>query len=311
MSEKDLYAILGVARTASADEIKKAYRKLARKHHPDVNPNDPQAEERFKEISAANDVLSDPARRARYDEFGMAGLQEGFDPEHARSYQRWSQGARRSPFQHDFISEIDLEDLLRGHFGGGGAARGPQPGRDAEAEVKIEFLDAVNGGEVMLHFQGRDPLRVRVPPGADEGTRVRLAGQGEPGRASGPRGDLYVTLHVREHPFFRREGDDLHLDLPVTLSELVLGAQVSVPTPTGPVQMKIAPHSPNGRRMRLREKGALRRGGGRGDLYVNLSARLPSAESAESRKRLEEIAKQMEELYAGTDPRAGLTERRR
>ena len=129
MPEKDLYAVLGVARTASADEIKKAYRKLARKHHPDVNPNDPQAEERFKEISGANEVLSDPERRARYDEFGMPGLQEGFDPEQARSYQSWSQGARRSPFQHDFSSEIDLEDLLRGHFGGGASARGPRPGR--------------------------------------------------------------------------------------------------------------------------------------------------------------------------------------
>jgi curved DNA-binding protein len=321
MEEKDLYAVLGVPRDASEDQIRKAYRKLARTYHPDVNPNDKKAEERFKEISFAYDVLSDAEKRARYDEFGTQSLQPGFDPEQARAWRRWSEGARRSPGHEAFEEAIDLDELfsrlggLGGLGGAGGFARdwrsAPRRGRDAHAEAEVDFLDAALGRDVRLGVSGSGTLRVRIPPGADEGTRVRLAGQGEPGGADAPAGDLYLTLRVRPHPFFRREGDDLTLDLPVSIPELVQGAEVDVPTPEGSAKMRIPAHSKAGQRLRLRGKGAKRRareGGGRGgepergDLYVRLVPELPEGRDAE----LEELAKRMEPLYSGRDLRAKL-----
>jgi DnaJ-class molecular chaperone len=313
MEEKDLYAVLGVARGASEDEIRKAYRRLARRYHPDVNPGDATAEDRFKEVSFAYDVLSDPEKRKRYDEFGVAGVQPGFDPEQARAYRRWQEGARRSPFRDAFAEgpgeEIDLDELLSRLGGLGGFRRAewrsaPLRGRDVHAEVEVDLLDVALGREVRLEVAGRGTLRVRVPPGADEGTRVRLAGQGEPGVAGGPPGDLFLTLRVRPHPLFRREGDDLALDLPVTLPELVFGAEVSVPTPEGSASVRIPAHARPGQRLRLRGKGAGRRGAGgeRGDLYVRLVLELPEGHDRE----LEEIARSAEPLYAGRDVRARL-----
>jgi DnaJ-class molecular chaperone len=307
MDDEDLYGTLGVARGAGEDEIRKAYRRLARQHHPDVNPNDKDAEERFKKISFAYDVLSDPEKRARYDEFGAQGLQPGFDPEQARSFRRWSEGARRSPSHEAYGEEIDLDELF-GRLGGLGGLGGEwrrarRPGRDAHAEVAVEFLDAVLGRELRLEVPGRGALRVRIPPGADDGTRVRLAGQGEPGAEGAPPGDLYLTLRVRPHPFFRREGDDLSLDLPVTVPELVLGASIEVPTPDGVATVRVPRNSKPGQRLRLRGKGAAKRGSSeRGDLYLRLVAELPEGRDAE----LEELAKRLEPLYEGRDPRAAL-----
>lgn len=314
MADRDLYEVLGVAKTASVDEIRKAYRKLARKHHPDVNPNDAKAADRFKEISFANEVLSDEKKRKLYDEFGRAGLEAGFDPEQARAYKRWSEGSRRSPYHEGFSSEIDLEDLLGGIYGGRGGGgfsagfgfggRGPRRGGDAEAEVTIDFLDAVRGGKVSLRIDDKT-IEVTVPPGADDGTRIRLAGQGAPGREGGSAGDLYLRLHVRPHPFFRRAGDDLHVDVPVTVPELIQGAQIQVPTPDGHATVKIPRHSNNGRKLRLRGKGALRRDGGHGDLYVTLAAVLPEAGEAEA-ERLDEIARSMAALYGKRNVRQHL-----
>jgi len=306
MADPDLYAALGVARTATEDEIRKAYRKLARKYHPDVNPNDRKSEEKFKEISFAYEVLSDKDKRARYDEFGTQGLADGFDPAQAREYMRWSQGARRSPSYESFTSEgdFDLEDLLGGIFSGAGRrARGPQRGADATGEIEVDFLDAVRGGEVRVQVAGRGALRIKIPPGAVTGTKIRLAGQGDSGAQGAPAGDLYLTLQVRSHPFFRREGNDLHLDLPVTLPELVQGASVEVPTADGTVTMKIPPHSQSGRVLRLRGKGAAKLGAAeKGDLYVKLLAELPDPADP----RLEAIAKELEPLYQGRDLRAKL-----
>jgi DnaJ-class molecular chaperone len=306
MADPDFYAALGVSRTASEDEIRKAYRKLARKHHPDVNPNDRKAEEKFKEISFAYEVLSDKDKRARYDEFGVQGLAEGFDPAQAREYARWSQGARRSPSYESFTSDadIDLEDLLGGLFGGAGRrARGPMRGRDASGEIEVDFLDAVRGGEVRVQVADRGTLRIKIPPGSETGTKIRLAGQGDSGDPGAPPGDLYLALKVRPHPFFRREGTDLHLDLPVTVPELIQGASVEVPTADGSVTMKIPPHSQNGRVLRLRGKGAPKLGASeRGDLYVKLVAELPDPADP----RLESIAKELEKLYAGRDVRSRL-----
>jgi curved DNA-binding protein len=302
---KDLYALLGVARTATEDEIRKAYRKLARKFHPDVNPNDKKAEDRFKEISLAYEVLSDKEKRARFDEFGADSLAQGFDPEQAREYARWSRGARRSPFRESSESDVDvdIEDLLGGLFGNARRERGPARGRDAEGEIEVDFLDAVRGGEVRVQFAGRGTLRVKVPPGTDTGTRIRLAGQGDAGVLGGPPGDLFLTLRVRPHRFFERKGSDLNLDLPVTLPELVLGASIEVPTPDGPVTMKVPAKSASGRVLRVRGKGVPKLGGSeRGDLYVKLVVELPDPADP----RLESIAKEMEPLYAERDVRARL-----
>ncbi|MEE2702527.1 MAG: DnaJ C-terminal domain-containing protein [Myxococcota bacterium] len=311
MEDRDLYEILGVARGASEDEIRSAYRKLARQYHPDVNPNDPKAEERFKEVSFANDILQDPEKRSRYDQFGSAGLAEGFDSGQARAYSRWSQGAQRSPYHESFTSQMDLDDLLSGLFGGraGPGARGPAPGRDAQGEIPVDFLDAVLGNEVRVQFEGKGALRIRIPPGAESGTKIRLAGQGAPGSDGSPAGDLYLTLQVRPHPFLTRQGSDLFVDLPVTLSELVLGASVEVPTPDGPVQMKIPPRSPNGRKLRLRGKGASQRGGGRGDLYLKLVCQLPAELDDEAQGKLENLARELEPLYEPQDLRAHLKDR--
>jgi len=299
MEERDLYADLGVAKGASADEIRKAYRKLARQYHPDVNPNDAKAEERFKQISFAYDVLSDEEKRKRYDEFGMAGLAPGFDAEQARAYRRWAEGARRSPFSERFATDVDVEDLLSELFGADRARRAQ--GADLEAELEVDLLDAVRGEEVRIGVGGSS-LRVRIPPGSEDGARIRLAGQGRPGPAGGPAGDLYLRLRVRPHPFYARRGDDLHLDLPVTVPEAVLGAKIEVPTPDGPVTMTVPPRSRNGQVLRVRSKGVPRRGGGRGDLLVRLVVELPDPDDP----RLEEVARQLEPLYRGKRVRGHL-----
>lgn len=302
MEEQDLYAVLGVARDTSEEDLRNAYRKLAREHHPDVNPNDPKAEERFKRVSSAYGVLSDPEKRALYDEFGTQGLQEGFDADQARSYQQWARGADRSPFQESFRSEMDLEDLLGSFFGGrrqGGPARGP----DAVGEVTVDFVAAALGKEVTVALEGRGTLHVKVPPGASDGTRIRLAGQGGGGAGGGPSGDLYLTLKVRSHAFFKREGADIFVDVPVTVPELVLGASIEIPTLESAVTMTVPAGSSNGRKLRLQGKGALARDAGRrGDLYVVLVAALPTSDDP----RLGELAKEMEGLYGDENVRAKL-----
>jgi curved DNA-binding protein len=305
MAQRDLYEIMGVSRDAPEAEIRKTYRRLARKHHPDVNPNDPKAEERFKQISYAYDVLSDARKRKLYDEFGEPGLAEGFDAARAREYQRWQEQARRSPHHDSFRVEGDLEDLLSGMFGGAGfrGRSGPLRGSDAEGEIEVDLLDAALGREVRVEIAGRGTLRVRVPAGATEETRVRLPGQGQPGPGGGAGGDLYLRLRIRPDPLYTREGDDLLLDLPVTVPELVQGASIEIPTPDGAVSLRVPEHSRAGQKLRLRGKGAYRRGGKeRGDLYARLSVQLPDT----SDPRMDEIARQMQDLYEKRDVRSHL-----
>jgi len=302
MSEKDLYQVLGVERGVSDDDIRKTYRKLARKYHPDVNPNNPKAEERFKEVSFAYEVLSDPEKRKRYDEFGHQGLAQGFDPEHARAYQHWAEGARRSPSSGSFAGEVDLEDLLSEFLGRRRRPAGPARGADQNGEITVDFVAAIRGDEIRVELADKGSIRLRVPPGADENTRIRLAGKGGPGRNGGPAGDLYLTLHIKPHRFFRREGEDLHLDLPVTLPELIRGASVEVPTPTGAVKMTIPPDSQNGARLRLRGKGVPRREDGAGDLLLRLVVELPSTKDA----RWKDLVQELESLYGERDVRQDL-----
>jgi curved DNA-binding protein len=291
---KDPYAVLGVPRTATDDEIRSAYRKLARKFHPDVNQGDKKAEERFKEISAANDVLGDAEKRKLFDEFGEASLRSGFDAEQARNYQKWAGGfgggsgggagayARGAGggnpfggFQGGGAQEFEFGDIFGDLFERGSRRQRSQRGRDVTANVEIDLIQAIRGSEVQLRIPGRDDtVTVRIPPGADNGSKLRVPGGGSPGAAGHPPGDLLIETVVRPHPYFRRSGLDLSVTLPVTLDEAYNGANVEVPTPDGMVNLRVPPHSQTGDRLRLKARG-IQRGETRGDIYVDLQVRMP------------------------------------
>jgi len=307
VSERDLYAILGVPRGASADEIKKAYRKLAHKHHPDKNPGSKQAEERFKEITAAHEVLGDPRRRKLYDEFGADSLRTGFDPAKADQYRQWRHRGGGQPFDFGGFGgggAADFSSIFEQIFGGGGPTsrrRGPVPGDDARAAVEVELADAVRGAERELHVDGRQ-LRVKIPAGVAEGSQVRLAGMGGPGSGGGPPGDLYLEIRLRPHPLVRRDGKDLTLDLPVTIPEAVNGAEVTLPTFDGPVRLRVPAGAQAGTRLRLKGRGLPGlKGAERGDLYAVVKIVLPDPD-----ERLADAVKPLEALYKG-DPRAGIS----
>jgi molecular chaperone DnaJ len=381
---KDPYAVLGVSKTASAEEIKKAYRKLAKKSHPDVNPGDKKAEEKFKDISSAFDIVGDPKRRSLYDEFGDVATRPGFDEAKARAYQQqaaaagagfggrgFSSGGFGGGFtgSEEGFDPADLGEMFGDMFSRRETSRRgrtrsePAPGDDAEAAIEVELRDAVLGaereisinrptvcpvcsgtgarpgtkpkkcpqcggtGEVKMggFFRGPCPrcggtgeikepcvrcdgtgtvmetvrLKVRIPPGVETGSRVRLPGQGGPGERGGERGDLYLRITVREHPTVRVNARDLSLDLPITVLEAIAGAEVTAPTFEGPVKLKIPPGSQSGRRLRLRGRGlpALRggqTGAPRGDLYVVLQIVVPP-DSPEARA----AAAALEKLYGG------------
>jgi curved DNA-binding protein len=269
-----LYEVLGVAKDAKPAAIRSAYRKLARKYHPDVNPGDKKAEERFKKIATAYEVLSDDKRRAAYDEFGEESLQGGFDPDKAREYAKWQRAREQQRATHagNGRIEFDFAELFGG--GGGGARRGPRRGHDLHATVQMELRDAIAGAEVSLEVPEQGTVRVRIPPGADTGSTIRLPGKGAPGAGGGPPGDLVIETEVRPHPHLRREGLDLHLVLPVTLDEVYNGASIDVPTFEGTVVLKVPPRAQNGAKLRLRGKGVARKET-RGDLIVELAVRMP------------------------------------
>ncbi len=316
----DLYGLLGVSKTADAAALKKAYRKLAKDLHPDKNPGNKQAETRFKAINHAYEVLSDAKRRALYDEFGEEGLREGFDAERVRAYKRWAAqgGARGGGGGGGIPGGIDIEDL----FGGGGGQRvegygdvfgdlfgrarrrGPMRGADLESEITVDLASAIRGTSLELRPQGggSPPVTVRIPPGAAEGSRVRIAGQGAPSPSGGPRGDLLLTIHVKPHPHFRREEDDLHLDLPITLHEAYFGAKVRVPTLDGSVSLKVPERTQGGTVMRLKGKGVARKGRAPGDLYVHFQVQIPKGNGADLSSLFEKIAEHQKE-----DPRRGIS----
>jgi curved DNA-binding protein len=316
--QRDLYEILGVPRSASADEIKRAYRRLAKQHHPDVNPGNKQAEERFKEVSAAFEVLSDEKKRKLYDEFGPDSLRSGFDAARADEVRRWRrQGAPPGgqPFDFGDFASVDVEgygpvdfgsifDSIFGQGGRGrGGRRGPatRPGEDVEAEIELDLRDAVTGAERDVRVEGRT-LRITIRPGTGEGARIRLAGQGGPGRGGGPPGDLLLRVHLRVHPLVRVEGRDLYLDLPLTVPEAALGGEVDLPTFEGKVRFTVPPGTQSGKQFRLRGKGLPDlKGGPRGDLFA--VARLVLPEPGEP---LRQAVKALEPLYKG-DPRAGIS----
>ncbi len=310
--ERDLYKVLGVARDVDADALKKAYRKLARRHHPDVNPGDKAAEEKFKEISEAYDVLSDATKRRNYDEFGEVSLQGGFDAEQARRAReafgaRFGGGAGPGAGYGTYTSEEpfefgDLDDLL-GRFGFGGRGASGRAaglrGSDLEASLELDFLEAAKGGEkrLTLSLPGADgrpkteTLTVRIPPGVADGGRIRLRGKGAPGLGGGPAGDLWATVRVRPHPVFRREGRDVFVDVPVTIVEAIRGAKIEVPTLDGRATVTVPPGTDSGRKLRLRGKGIPDPAGGApGDLYVLIQIRVPKQLDPEALAKLDALA---------------------
>jgi molecular chaperone DnaJ len=375
MAERSHYDVLGVSKDASAEEIKRAYRRLARKHHPDHNPGDAQAEETFKQVGRAFEVLSDPKKRKLYDELGDDAERIGWDPQKAETYRQWARAGRggggggaggKGGFG------IDLEDLFGGAggdpFGAGGRPRGrpgPRRGGDIETRIQIGFEDAVRGGPQKLRLtkpvrcaacegrgtaqaasaggcaecggsgrvkvsqghlqlavpcpacggsgrvagppcaecqgQGARPqevrLEVQIPPGVEPGQKIRLAGQGAPGPGGGPSGDLLIRVEVAPHAYLQRDGADLRLEVPVTVPEALLGAQVEVPTLDGRVKLRVPPGTQSGARLRLKGKGVPAHGGrAAGDLYAVVQVVLPTGADEAGAQR---AALALEPLYSG------------
>ena len=306
---KDYYKTLGVPKNATTEDIKKAYRKLARKYHPDVNRS-AGAEKSFKEINEANEVLSDPEKRKRYDTIGP-------------DWERYAQGMGGQPggnFHYVYTgpgdpfgdAEAGFSDFFRTLFGqaanGGfadqaedlfGRARSrtrsrARPGEDVEAEVDVTLPEAYKGSEKIVQVsrpgEGPKRLTVKIPPGVRDGQRIRLARQGGAGANGGPPGDAYLRVRVKPHPVFTRDGDDLRIELPVALHEALLGGEVTVPTLKGKVSLRIPPETQNGRTIRLAGQGMPRPNGGHGDLYATLKVVLPTKLNEKERELARQIA---------------------
>ena len=399
-SKKDYYETLGVKKSASAEDIRKAFRKLARKYHPDVNPGDKAAEEKFKALSEANEVLSDPKKRKIYDQVGF--YSDNIDPATAEAYARAGSGAggfqgggqgnaRGQGVNVDFggfdFSDMfenagregrgaagsgSFRDIFSGIFGGGrgtaAAEEGPEPGTDLEYQVNVPFWTAIRGGVMRINISRQDvcsncrgqgfleqpgkcpqcngtgqvtqtggrmkfnvqcprchgtgknistcptchgegtvertePLEVRIKPGTRDGQRIRIPGKGNAGAHGGPTGDLFVIIRTGEHPIFRREGDDIYLSVPVTVTEAALGAKIEVPTIDGRALLKIPPGTQPGQKLRLREKGvpSATQEGARGDEIVEITVKIPMPRDERTKELLRELATLNPE-----DPRAEL-----
>jgi curved DNA-binding protein len=300
------YETLGVSRDATADEIQRAYRQLARTYHPDVN-KDPAAEERFKEVSEAYDVLSDPETRRRYDAFGADFRQvpDGVDPESwsraragAGSGARGSGGASRqwygSGVGGGFGEEFDLEDLFGDVFGAGRRRWGPIAGADQEAEIVLTVEEAYAGGRRSITLEGPDGARsydVDIPAGVTDGQRIRLAGQGGRGTGSAAPGDLYLVVRIAPHPRYRLDGRNIHTDLLLAPWEAALGARVAVDTPGGEAKVRVPPGTSSGKRLRLRGRGMPNPRGEPGDLFAEARIMVPPELTDEERRLFQELAK--------------------
>ncbi|WP_165245091.1 DnaJ C-terminal domain-containing protein [Paludisphaera soli] len=323
MPDRDYYDILGVARDATPDAVKKAYRKLARQYHPDVNPGDKTAEKNFKEVQQAYDVLSDQEKRSMYDRYGAAGF-EGMGAAGPRTSAsewtaRFGQPGQETVDFSEFFGGFGqggggaggeggsglFEDLL-GRMRGGKAAGRPRAGRDVEASLSVPFLTAVRGGQTSIEVQRgdgrRESLVVKIPPGVDEGSKLRLKGQGEPGPKGSPAGDLTIVLAIEPHPYYKREGRDLLVEVPLTVAEAVLGAKVEVPSLDGMKSLTIPGGASSGQKLRLKGQGVPGSGGKPdGDLFVQVKIVAPKNVDEESRRLIQEFADRNKQ-----DPRAGL-----
>ena len=303
--DKDPYAILGVKREATADEIRSAYRQLAKKLHPDLNPGDKQAEEKFKEVAAAYDLLGDAEKRARFDKGEIDA--SGAERPRERYYRDFhAADAQEHPYGTaggfaDFMENEDILADILGRGRGEGRTRFRIRGADVHYRLPVDFLDAVNGATKRITMPDGGTLDVVIPAGTRDQQILRLRGKGGPGAGGAPSGDALVEIDVAPHKLFTRKDDDIHVELPISLPEAVLGAKLDVPTPTGSVRMTVPKGTNTGRVLRLRGKGVARKDGGRGDEYVTLKIVLPEPLDPE----LEEFARRWQ---AGQkhDPRRGL-----
>ena len=276
----DPYEVLGVKKDASQGDIQKAYRALAKKLHPDLNPGNKQSEERFKEVSAAYDLLGDEKKRARFDsgEIDASGAERPQQRQYYRDFADASSQYSSDEGFADFATDDILSQILRGQ-GRGGAVN--MRGADRQYQLELDFLGAVNGETRHITLPDGSALDVRIPAGTRDGQTLRLRGKGGPGIGKGPPGDAYVEVTVRPHRIFSRDGDDIRVELPISLSEAVLGGKVTVPTPTGSVTMTVPKWSNTGTVLRLKGKGVARAGGGSGDELVSLKIVLPEKPDAE------------------------------
>lgn len=300
---EDYYKTLGVQRSASDDEIVKAYRDLARKYHPDLNPDDAQAKKKFQDVQNAFDVLSDKQKREMYDRYGSAYESVG-------SGQAGPQGWPGGGPAGGAGVNIDLEDLFGGGGGGGGFAdlfkqfggRGgpgrsqrktPQRGSNIEHQLTVPFTTAVLGGEAQIAIRRGDgqveTLQIKIPAGIEDGKKIRLRGQGEPSPNGGPAGDILIKVHAAEHPHYRRHGKKLEVRVPITLNEAVAGAKIDLPTPHGTVTVTVPPGTSSGRKLRIKGQGVKPANGSPGDLMAELEIRLPESLADADRETLEEI----------------------
>jgi DnaJ-class molecular chaperone len=299
---EDLYQTLGVGRDASKDEIKKAHRKLALKYHPDKNPDDKVASEKFKRAQEAYDVLSDDEKRAAYDRYGAdfekirssgyqpgAGGFDGLDLDQIFGGGRGRGGGGQTQF--DGFSDF-FEQMMGGGRGRGAGGRQrqapPQKGGNTRHELEIPLQTAVQGGKTEFYLN-EEKLSVNIPAGVETGSKIRLRDRGQPSPNGGPSGDLILLIKVSDHPCFRRNGRNLELNLPVSVGEAVLGAKIDIPTPSGTVALSIPANSSSGRRLRLKGQGVKQRDGSAGDLFVVLQIEVPKEADEESRKLIEEF----------------------
>jgi molecular chaperone DnaJ len=308
MPEKDYYDILGVKKNATDEDLKKAYRTLAKKFHPDRNKGNKEAENKFKEISEAYAVLSDKEKREQYDRLGREAFSGaggpfgpgGFDfSQFAEQFGRAggrARGGRRPAGGGGGFTDI-FSDLFAGgvHF-----EQGPERGGDVEAELTIDFRDAVLGATMDLRVNGSS-IKVKIPEGVADGQRIRLRGKGAPGMMGGQSGDLNVLIHVRPHPLYERRGDDIHIDLPVTIGEALRGAEVEVPTIHGPVRARIPAGTQAGQTFRISGKGVKKKSGGHGDHYYRVQIAVPKSVGPEAAAAVETLERQYAE-----NPRANL-----
>ncbi len=306
----DHYQILGVSRTATSEDIQKAYREMARKYHPDLHPDDDAAKEQFKKVQTAFDVLNDPSKREMYDRYGSSF--EGVGAGGGRG--GWSPQGQAGGFQSG--GEVDLESL----FGGGGFAdlfgggkrrtrRNPRtPGEDITANIRIPFQLAIDGGKTEVRFERdnkHETLSITIPQGLPDGSRMRLRGQGRPGRGGGAAGDLLLEVNVEQHAVYHREGDTLAVSLPISLSEALEGAKVDLPTPWGTISLRIPEGTSSGKKLRAGGMGVRHANGSKGDLIAEVQIVLPVSDDEAASKALLDSAK-IVEASVQEDPRAAI-----
>jgi len=278
----DPYTVLGVKKDASQDEIQKAYRRLAKKLHPDLNPGNKKAEEQFKEVSAAYDLLGDADKRARFDRGEIDA--SGTERPQQRYYRDFAEGGSQYTSDAGFADFAGADDIFSQFFGREGRANIRMRGSDVHYRLELDLLDAINGDKRQVTLPDGTVLDVHIPAGTRDGQILRLRGKGRPGIGGGPPGDALVEIEVRPHRFFTRKGDDIHVELPISLSEAVLGGKVQAPTPSGIVTMTVPKWSNTGTVLRLRGKGVPRVDGSKGDELVTLKVMLPEKPDPELEK---------------------------